>query len=301
MKKLIILLIILFAIVLIRNAWLCADAFIGLRIVDNFVNGYGLRYNIIERVNAFTPPLWIFVISSIYYFTHEGYFTLIFLCMFLSIMALIVYSRINPETCFLGLIVLTLSKAFIDYSTSGLENALSHLLLAIIFYIYLLKPEKVYLLSLASCLFCLNRLDGILIVAPMLIHVLCKTKKYAVILLGFIPLVLWELFSLFYYGFPFPNVYYAKACSGIPHIELAKQGLLYFMDSINHDPVTLLVIFTAIVIGFYFKGAQNKIIAMGITIYLLYVVSIGGCYMSGRFFTMPLFCSCVLLSRVNYE
>ena len=146
------LLIIVFATVLINNAWICVDAFIGMRVVDNFVKGYGLRYNIIERVNPCTSILWVFVMSSVYYFTHEGFYTILFLQIILSVLALIIYSKINPQAAYIGVTVLILSKAFVDYSTSGLENPLGSLLLAIFFYIYFKKPDKIFLLSLTSSL-----------------------------------------------------------------------------------------------------------------------------------------------------
>ena len=34
-----------------------------------------------------------------------------------------------------------------------------------------------------------------------------------------LPLLAWELFSLLFYGFPFPNTYYAKLNTGIPKAE----------------------------------------------------------------------------------
>ena len=34
--------------------------------------------------------------------------------------------------------------------------------------------------------------------------------------LGFIPLIAWELFSLIYYGFLLPNTAYAKLNTGLP-------------------------------------------------------------------------------------
>jgi hypothetical protein len=47
----------IFAIVLIRTAWICDDAYITFRTIDNFINGYGLRWNIAERVQTYTNPL----------------------------------------------------------------------------------------------------------------------------------------------------------------------------------------------------------------------------------------------------
>ena len=48
----------IFAWLVIRNAWLCDDAFITFRVVDNFHNDYGLRWNVVDRVQVFTHPLW---------------------------------------------------------------------------------------------------------------------------------------------------------------------------------------------------------------------------------------------------
>ncbi|MEE8405506.1 MAG: hypothetical protein V3S17_08950, partial [candidate division Zixibacteria bacterium] len=85
-------LILLFAAVALRTAWLCDDAFISFRVVDNFVNGYGLVWNTGERVQVFTNPLWVLVISFLYYFTSEFYFTSIFLSILLTIISLIIIS-----------------------------------------------------------------------------------------------------------------------------------------------------------------------------------------------------------------
>ena len=46
-----------YAILLVRTAWMCDDAFITLRTVDNFVQGYGLVWNVGERVQVYTHPL----------------------------------------------------------------------------------------------------------------------------------------------------------------------------------------------------------------------------------------------------
>src|SRR5437763_7435248 len=45
--------------VLIRTAWIADDAAIELRVVENFVAGLGLRWNIAERVQAYTDPLGV--------------------------------------------------------------------------------------------------------------------------------------------------------------------------------------------------------------------------------------------------
>ena len=43
--------------------WVGEDAFIFFRYVDNFVKGNGLVFNVGERVEGFTSPFWVFVLS----------------------------------------------------------------------------------------------------------------------------------------------------------------------------------------------------------------------------------------------
>jgi arabinofuranosyltransferase len=48
------------------RAWLCDDAYITFRTVDNFIHGYGLTWNVAERVQAYTHPLWMLLLSGVY-------------------------------------------------------------------------------------------------------------------------------------------------------------------------------------------------------------------------------------------
>ena len=56
------------------HAWVGDDAFITLRTVDHFVEGRGLVWNLGERVQVFTHPLWMFVLAGGYLFTHEPFY-----------------------------------------------------------------------------------------------------------------------------------------------------------------------------------------------------------------------------------
>jgi hypothetical protein len=93
-------------------------------------------------------------------------------------------------------------------------------------------------------------------------------------------------FSIFYYGFPFPNTAYAKLGNGIDQIDLIAQGRFYFLDSFVWDPITLIVI----MLGFLIALRSTHLIqmlALGVFAYLLYILAIGGDFMSGRFFSAP--------------
>ena len=54
----------LFLVVVFCGAWLCDDAYISFRTADNFVHGYGLTWNVQERVQAYTHPLWLLLFSG---------------------------------------------------------------------------------------------------------------------------------------------------------------------------------------------------------------------------------------------
>ncbi len=74
-----------FAVIVLRSAWLSDDAYITFRTVDNFINGYGLRWNIAERVQSYTNPLWMFCVSLMYYFSREVYYSVLLFSLAVSL------------------------------------------------------------------------------------------------------------------------------------------------------------------------------------------------------------------------
>src|SRR6185503_20319626 len=81
--------------------------------------------------------------------------------------------------------------------------------------------------------------------------------------IGSAPAVAWTLFSLIYYGFPFPNTAYAKLATGIDSSELRAQGLLYLLDSLDRDPITLTTIAIATVIAAVQRTIPPRVLAAG--------------------------------------
>ncbi|MBN2031312.1 hypothetical protein JW824_13850 [bacterium] len=116
-------------------------------------------------------------------------------------------------------------------------------------------------------------------------------------LIAFSPVFFWELFSLVYYGFLFPNTAYAKLNTGIRKIELIQQGLKYLINSFKLDPITPITIAAGLIsVLFFYRDRIKKSFAIGILLYLSYVVWIGGDFMTGRFLSIPLVCSVVLIA-----
>src|SRR5262245_44662108 len=80
-------------LVLVRTAWMCDDAYITLRTVDNFVNGFGLRWNVAERVQSFTHPAWLMLVTPFYAVTREAFYTVLGLQMGLSLLTAAILLR----------------------------------------------------------------------------------------------------------------------------------------------------------------------------------------------------------------
>lgn len=307
---LVVALICVFFVILLRRAWLCDDAFITFRTVDNFINGYRLTWNITERVQAYTHPLWMIILSLLYFFTHEIYFTSLALSIGLSLAVLILLARrfsLTAASAAFAIFVLALSKAFVDYSTSGLENPLSHLLL-VIFFILLFNrapgEHTVFWLSLVASLGMITRQDLVLVFLPGLAFTYLQARSKRALLflaLGQLPLLSWELFSIFYYGFPFPNTAYAKLNTGIPQGEYIRQGFLYLLNSVKFDPITPLVILLGMASIFRNRDRRLLLLGAAILLYLGYVVKVGGDFMSGRFLTVPLLCAALALARTDFS
>ena len=287
----------LLILILIRNLWVADDAFITLRTVDNFLHGYGLVWNVGERAQVYTHPLWMFVLVFFDLILSDPLYVFYIPSLILSIWTIVLLMRnfaSGAIRSIFGLVLLGGSSAFIDFSSSGLENPLTHLLLTL-FLIQFLQPEpatrrRLFAMALLAGLAAFNRLDTILFYIPPLILVWLSDQKSRwsaalTMLGGFIPLLLWELFSLYYYGFPFPNTYYTKAETGLPTGLLLEQGWVYTMNSLHWDPITLGTVLTGMATRLFQRESKRVGIAAGCLLYFGYILWVGGDFMSGRFYS----------------
>ena len=294
---------------LFLSAWLSDDALITVRSVLNLISGYGPSFNLDERVQSFTHPLWFLLISLVTLVTRNAITSLQILSIGFSFAVLVIYAFKIAKTRFslyFGLAILMCSKAYVDFSSSGLENPLSHLLLLLIILWGARVRENISYQSLLiffllCSLLCINRIDLFLIILPFIMFTVWyyrRNKKLIIFcaLFGVIPLAVWTTYAIFYFGFPFPNTAYAKL-GNIPfggRLALIEQGLRYFQVSFLWDPITLSTIAICIPLGL--KGAHwRKAISIGIVLYLIYIILIAGDFMAGRFFTAPLLLAVVIL------
>jgi len=305
-------------LVLLANAWIVDDAYITFRTVDNFRQGHGLTWNPEERVQVYTHPLWMLLVSLFYLITSEFFFTVIVLSVLLTAASVcIVWATVTHK--FLAqkwkglLLVFSLisSKAFVDYASSGLENSLSYLIASVFLLKFLPLRQKQQVddrrigifFFLASLAF-LNRADTILLYLPALLYLLYSARFMSKLALGrsivvaTLPATLWVLFSLLYYGFPFPNTAYAKVfATGFPLAWTVHRGFEYLANSFSWDTASYVLLCSAIWISLKKRSPMVISVMVGIVLYILFVVCSGASatHMSGRFFSVPFFMAIILL------
>ena len=308
--------IVILSFVFFKNAWVSEDAYIVFRSIDQLFIGNGPVWNPHERVQVFTSPLWFTVLATARLFSKDLYLNTIIVSFILWVGTILVLRRIFKDDLKLLLagLLLVASNAFYDYTSSGLENILAYFILVLYIFhyrtLFKLEPEKAqkkelhlrYLFLLFGLLICVRH-DLLLILLPSITYAsfiyyqpLTFKRWGSLFGLGSIPFGLYTLFSLIYYGFPFPNTAYAKLNTGIPKSDIVKQGTNYFLISFQKDTLTLLIIFGALILTLFLsKKASFRPLAYGIGLNLIYIIYVGGDFMLGRFFSYAYLLSVILL------
>jgi hypothetical protein len=282
------------------NAWVCDDAYVTMRTVEAFLRGDGLVWNPGERVQASTHPLWLALLVLARAVGVSAYAALLGAGLLCTALLVLVVTRHEPRRVWPVLMVLAASPAFVHFATSGLEAPLTHLLLAA-FYVGAVRGTSLRVLALLASGVALCRMDAVLFcVAPMLLRVHEDARKHGPLrafgdaALGVLPFLAWSLFALVYYGSAVPNTAYAKLAHGTSRLEVIAQGVSYLWTTVTFDPpgTALAVLGMAAAL----RDGRRVMLACGVSVllYVVYVVSVGGDFMAGRFTTPVLVAGAVL-------
>ncbi len=305
---------VVFAIVFLANSWVGDDAYITFRVSENLLDGHGPRWNVEERVQVFTNPLWMFTMAAAAGVTGEFFYTAVALSFLFCLALLAFIWRWLGRTADGWLVVALLlsSKAFMDYTSSGLEYPITYFLLAAFAVLVLgargrdeeRPPDRLPILVLIAALAFVNRADMILLYVPALAWLLLRRirdlgwRDARWLALASAPAWGWLLFAVIYYGFPFPNTYYAKAQSGMPDWLQLRQGFAYMASSLRFDSITLATVAAASGAAWVIGGTRARLLALGAILYVVYAVRVGGDFMAGRFFAAPFLVSSLLLASL---
>lgn len=291
--------LILFLGLITLLAWQSDDAYHAYAMAKNLVDGNGFVYNIGERASASSCPLFTLVIALGYFFCRHMFIVSLLICIIFSMVAYWIVikdfckDKIQVLVVFFALIC---STSFISYTTSGLENSMLFMLAAIFLKKYF-KYEKydaknMFCLALLISLIAMTRMDAVLMFIPMILYVFLVKREVsfgkAVVIgiSGLLPFVIWEFFSLFYFGFFVPNTAFVKLGTNFPKRDYIVRGLQYVFNTFICDPIVLIIPFLSVILLFIFKKYRYIHLALGILLYGMYVIYIGGDFMMGRHFTV---------------
>src|SRR5262249_39885157 len=190
------------------------EAAVDLRVVDNLAIGYGMGWNVAERVNAYADPLSVLAISAVDVWVHQPYVAVWVLSLILtSVVVALVAVRIASDVAgaLLAIALLTFSKSFIEYSSGGFQTPLTVALLAAFWTAYWRRrPDGRRLLRLTLCaaLCALTDASAVVLMVPGIVTAArrmdARTRARA-LAGGATPLLLWLIFASVYYGFFVPN------------------------------------------------------------------------------------------------
>ncbi len=322
-KSLLILFIIfiVFLILCLKISFLSDDAFISFRYAKNFVNGNGLVFNPGERVEGYTNFLWV-MISALFIKLNADPMTcsrilsviFSFLTIFLTYLIANKIFGITGLISFLGAVLLALNPGFVLWSYSGLETIFFTFLItaANFFNLMYLKKNNNRFLIFASIMFSaasLTRPEGVLffflgfsftaavyflkarkegilpVIRKFILPVLIFTAIYGI----------YFIWRYSYYGFFFPNTFYAK--TGFDN-QIAR-GLYYCFKFYRESlAMGLLLIFPAYLIIKEYRSGKILYMLFLISGFTLYIILVGGDnLLVQRFFVpvMPLVFTLVML------
>ena len=152
-----------------------------------------------------------------------------------------------------------------------------------------------------------NRMDLIWLVLPPLVELSAQhgfwRPRHLRLWAGLSTFIAWELFSLLYYGFPFPNTAYVKLVNGVQPLPPLARGATTWSTPSAWDPLTLFAIVGLLLLGLQLgrRDRPAAMLCLAVVLQLGYTLRIGGDYMSGRFLSAPLLVCVFLLSRARFD
>lgn len=286
--------------------WVCDDAFISYRYAKHLASGLGLVFNAGERVEGYTNFLWVLLTAAGFKLNIDPVSLSMWaggLCYFATAALLLYISwRLSGrDWTQLGIpVALWCWLVFRDahvWATGGLETSCVALLVTAL-YVVLAHANRPWQWLTAGGLIVLallSRPDSLVYLACACVFVVVACNRpvrslcllLLPVLLVYVPYWLWR-YS--YFGFPFPNTYYAKS-GDLAYWSQGLQYLRLFFESYY----ALLLVFPALAyLGWRLlpwtsgrlEPPLRRAVFLAVLLlvaHLVYVARVGGDYMLARF------------------
>lgn len=277
--------------------WVSDDGLITFRYAANVLAGRGPVYNPGEHVQGYTHPLWMMLLVGGLVFTENPLIVAVVLGGALTLVMAGVFGftlvrrarepMVAAVVILSAAVILASSESWLSFQTSGLENSLSHLLIALLVLELFREAPRPVAVSLLASLLVLTRLDLAPLVAPLGVVALHRhntRKGLQALAAGTTPFLLWLIFSLAYYGTVIPNTAIAKVGVYSSLGTSIGLGLTYIRDWLHYEPVPAAAAALLLTAGILLsRRPLLRALAAGALLHLVYVVSVGGDFMRGRF------------------
>jgi len=294
----------LFLISLCIWRWTVDDSFIGYRYARNLATGWGLVFNRGERVEGYTNFLWVVLLAAASKVAPDPVaaskvfgtlfnFLVIAVCYYLC---RIIATEQAPMHG-IALAVTATCGLFVATSVEGLETPLFTMLLCLLTACYLrslqLAGERqlgwLAGSSLLSGLVLLTRPDGAITYGLLWLYAAWRFRNHKRNLVAFslpmvsmyVPYFLWRWH---YYGFLFPNTFYAK---GGGTLALYSLGAAHIGSFLNSECGGLLVVGLVGLWAIFYPCTETTVLGLTVASRLLFELWSGGVTAGNSRFLVP--------------
>jgi len=285
------------------------DAYISFRYAQNFARGHGLVFNIGERVEGYTNFLWTVLLALfILVGVEPGPLAMALGGLFALGTMILVYGKFaqKPLVLSVSVLLLAVDGSFALWSVGGMETAMFTFFLLSGIFAYLQEGEDERLALLSGLLFALaalTRPEGLLVFVVTLLHrsfhrlfverrLLARPDLLRIFsFLGLYgPYFLWRYN---YYGYLLPNTFYAKVTTEGVSAQIAR-GFAHLRTFLGVHLGWLLILLTLAPLLKRKVSFAWSYLVLVVSVYLSYIVYVGGDWSVGRFF-VPLLPALYLL------
>ena len=297
--------------------WIADDAMIDFRIVDNLLHGHGPVYNVGQRVEVYTNPLWVALLALarvLFFFLPLGTIAVL-LGLVLSASAVTLawrafgssVSEPRRNVIPVGLVLFCCLPATWEFVTSGLETSLSFFWIGLSASRVRKQPRSITTALIIGCA-PLVRPDLVIVAFFLGLYLLADVRReqsrrslVRAVALLVAPTFIYEIFRVAYFGILVSNTALVKSATS-PRLDVGWNYLLDFLQ-----PYFLLVPILGLVLWVVLgRGGSDDghkwyrdirwPLFLGGAINAAYIVFVGGDFMHARlllpsFFAMMAACT----------
>ncbi len=297
------------------------DSFITYRYVKNFTDGNGLVFNIGEKVEGYTCFLWVMLLAGVkqlgfnYISASQtlGIISSLLTLLFTFLISVRIFPKdrgtlYNFAFSIIAVIMLASNGSFAYWTVSGMETGLFGMLVTLGIFLYLKElrqpdlqiPWSSAVLLLAS----LTRPEGNIIFAVTVLHkviivlrapkgetgsafrMLWSKRNLTWAAIYIIPAIIYMIWRYSYYGYLFPNTFYAKTGSSLEYFKTGGEYLWGFLQAYGGYGVLAAV--TLLTLRDKKRFNEYLYLLMVFYVFCIYIVFVGGDVLRPNRFFVPL-------------